>query len=188
MLSIITPDIWQIIFDETEYNKIYNENYRSIYIFCLSRLHDNEYAEEATNDVMVELYKHWQRLNKSDKIKSWLYSVASNVIKRKQEKSIFKHANINSLEELYNKGNLLTDEYYNFDFYPENETFDLENELNSVLQMLPIEYREIFSLYFLEKRTLMNISKSIDIPYSTVRYKICKSKAIAKTIIKDKYR
>lgn len=175
-----------ITFDESEYNKIYLENYRPIYIFCLSKLYDNEYAEEATNDVMIELYKHWKKLKRSDKIKSWLYSVASNVIKRKYKKINMSNNKVNSFEELSDKGVLLTDEKCEFDFLIGNETFDLNFELSKISQMLPEEYRKIFSLYFLEKRTVMDISKSLNMPYSTIRYKICKSKAIAKTIIKNR--
>ncbi|MCF8374689.1 MAG: RNA polymerase sigma factor [Bacteroidales bacterium] len=130
-------------------------------------------AEEAQDILQESFIKIWRNLKKFDqdlKLSSWIYRIVHNevVSSIRRNKSYGKNKTI----DIKNCEHLITD-----DNKPDSE--DEEEEqilLYETLNLVPIKYREVLILKFLEKKSYEEISDILKIPEGTVAIRINRAK------------
>ncbi|MCG7536727.1 RNA polymerase sigma factor [Pseudoalteromonas sp. OOF1S-7] len=65
--------------DQTAFEQLYQQCYRRVYGLCLRLLADQAHAEDATQEVFVQLWHKIAQFQGQSKFTTWLHSVTSNV-------------------------------------------------------------------------------------------------------------
>jgi len=130
----------------------------------MKNIHD---AEDAVQDVFVQLLKNIEIFESEGHKKHWLICVVRNICKNKLKSAWFKR----HVE--------LTDMPY-YDEYKDN------NVLNQVIK-LPLKYREIIHLYYYEGYTTVEISNIVDRKEATVRSLLSRGRSMLKKELKEEY-
>ena len=129
--------------------------------------------EEEAQDILQEAFiKVWRNLNEFDhslKLSSWIYRIVHNetVSFIRKKKSFGKD---NTLDiEMYR--NILAEET--------SVSHEIEDKINSTLRFLdqiPLKYKEVLVLKFLENKNYEEISDILKIPEGTVAVRINRAK------------
>ncbi len=154
-----------------------------MYRYCLPRLgNDYTLTEETVNDIMTVLFEKWDTIDLEENIRAYLYRVADNCIRytlRKHNK--YYHHN-ESYEEALENSRLDVGEQ--MDEYFCSEATD-EEYMWRIRDALPEEYRELFVLRYVEKKTICDISRITGIPYSSLRLRLRKTEDCVRNEIKQ---
>jgi len=130
----------------------------------MKNIHD---AEDAVQDVFVQLLKNIEIFESDDHKKHWLIRVTRNICKNKLKSAWLK------------KQVELTDLPY-YDEYKDS------NVLNQVIK-LPLKYREIIHLYYYEGYNTVEISNILDRKEATVRSLLSRGRIMLKKELKEEY-
>ncbi|WP_297421912.1 sigma-70 family RNA polymerase sigma factor [Clostridium sp.] len=130
----------------------------------MKNIHD---AEDALQDVFVQLLKNIEIFESEYHKKHWLICVARNICKNKLKSAWFK------------KHVELTDMPY-YDEYKDN------NVLKQVIK-LPLKYREIIHLYYYEGYNTVEISNIVNRKEATVRSLLSRGRNMLKKELKEEY-
>lgn len=131
-------------------------------------------SEEQAKDILQEAFiKIWQNLhgfNPNMKLSSWIYRIVHNetISYWRNNKSYGKDRKV-KLDD-----NLLTDTIN--DFESEDDTAKNEFLTHEVLDLLPIKYKTILILKFIEDMSYQEISDVLKIPEGTVATRINRAK------------
>jgi len=130
----------------------------------MKNIHD---AEDAVQDVFIQLLKNIEIFKSEDHKKYWLICVTRNICKNKLKSAWFKkHVELTEMP------------YY--DEYKDS------NVLNQVIK-LPLKYREIIHLYYYEGYTTVEISNIVDRKEATVRSLLSRGRIMLKKELKEEY-
>ena len=168
--------------DLKKYEDIVREYTPPLYKYCYCKLSFNKaLTDETVNDVMRILFEKWDTLDLDDNIRAWLYRVADNCIKHNLSQYNCYYSHVDSLEERIENKKLddleYCDEYFNND--------EVEEEyIDKIIHSLPGEYKEIFKLRYLEKKTIAETASIVGIPYASVHLRLAKIEFIVKKEIK----
>jgi len=166
-------------FDVNKYDEIVRKYQSIIFNYANYHLYNNkQYADEVTNDVFLVLFKKWSKVAHIDinhdphnQMKAWLYNVAEKEVKNCIRKNLKYLANVTSLD----------------DYFPSDDEkhYMTEKYISGIKDKLNDEQRLIFKHYIVDEKSIVDVSKLLDMPHSTVRYKIAKIKKIAQKVIND---
>ncbi|MDD3486945.1 MAG: RNA polymerase sigma factor [Candidatus Moranbacteria bacterium] len=153
--------------DETAFSEIVDDYLKPIYNFTYRLVGDKDTAEDLTQDTFVKAWKNLDRFDRSKSFKTWLFAIAKNTtydwFKKKKEISFscFSDEEGNNPIENISSGEDLPDEIL--------ERSGLAEEMEKVLQKLPVHYRAILLLRYKEEFSLHEIAEILDEPYNTVK-------------------
>ena len=168
--------------DIKEYDNIVKEYRKQLFRYCYYRLYENMILTEETFDnVLLTLYKKWDTIDFGN-VKAWLYGVANLEIKQSLKKHNRYYDRNVSLDEILENGGGDVGEQY--DEYFTDEDFREDEYIARLRDMLPEEYREIFTLRYIRKDTLADISAKTGIPYSSLRLRISKLERLIREKVK----
>ena len=169
--------------DNSEYMRIVKKYRKPLFKYCYYRLMENKtLTEETIDDIIHILYQKWDTLDLNGNIRAYLYRVADNCIKHNLENYNRYYKRNESLEDAIDNNRFDYVEQYD-DYFLDDETPE-EVYIEKIKQVLPDEYRQIFIYRYIEKKTLMETSKLIGIPYSSLRLRIIKIEKIIRDEIK----
>ena len=139
------------------------------YIKRISRV-SNEQAEDILQDSFIKIWKNLHDFDQSMKLSSWIYRIVHNetISYWRSEKAYGKDENVKLDENLY-KNTL-----YNFE-----EKEDMEQKefyAHEVLDLLPLKYKTILILKFIEGMGYHEISDVLKISKGTVASRINRAK------------
>lgn len=158
--------------DEKEFGELINKYRAELYRYCLALSNgDSVMADETFSDVLKVVYDKWDSLKKGERFRIYLYSTAKMCNKALRRKKKLHHKRYLSLDSALAEGVLTEDEYY--DKYFTDDT-PVEVYIKKIESVLSEEDRVLFSLRYIEKRTLLEISELTAVPYSTLRYRYFK--------------
>jgi len=150
------------IYSEAEFEKIYNENYETVYRFISRRVSDIEATRGLAYDTFLKL---WYQLNKGNQpanITAYLFTIAKSLIfdrYQKTAKQKEKSIRIDFIPEMENPS-----------LNPEQTL--LNNELKGVLDksmnMLPTQAARIFKMIRVEGFNYKEVANKLNISTSTV--------------------
>ncbi|WP_026885978.1 RNA polymerase sigma factor [Clostridium beijerinckii] len=124
-------------------------------------------AEDAVQDVFVQLLKNIEIFESEDHKKHWFICVTRNICKNKL-KSVWFKKHVELIDMPY------------YDEYKDN------NVLNQVMK-LPLKYREIVHLYYYEGYTTVEISNIVNRKEATVRSLLSRGRNMLKKELKEEY-
>ena len=140
----------------------------------------NEEANDILQDAFIKMWKNLNNYDDSLKLSSWVYRIVHNeTISFCRKKKSFGKNKTSNPQDLF-----LNDLSYDDDLEINMEMrFYLTHE---VLETLPLKYREVLVLKFLETMSYDEISDVLKIPEGTVATRINRAKKMFKKIAKKK--
>jgi RNA polymerase sigma-70 factor, ECF subfamily len=141
-----------------------------------------QFEEADIHDILQDSFiKIWRNLNEYDdslKLSSWIYRIVHNetISFLRKKKSYGKNNTIDV--ELFH--NILSEEPY-IESYLEKLVF----HTSEVMESLPLKYREILILKFLEQKSYQEISDILKMPEGTVAIRINRAKKIFRNLYEE---
>jgi RNA polymerase sigma-70 factor (ECF subfamily) len=140
-----------------------------------------EATEDMVQNIFIKAYVYINSFRRDQKFSSWLYGVAHNECidywrkNKKHAMNISLEANEKLFSVLVSQENLAEHAAQQFD----------RNILNQALEKLPLKYREILILRYLEDKSYEDIANILKKPVSTVGTLVRRAKVLfEKSIIK----
>ena len=156
--------------DKHELNKKITEVSKSILSYCITRTSNQHEANDLAQDIILEILKSSQNIRDENAFYGFMWSVAGNVYKQWYRKK----CNIRECE--------LADNIFD----EKDEINDIIDDSSDVyllrreLTLLMAKYRRATILYYLENKSCSEISQSLSISESMVKYLLFKSRKILK--------
>lgn len=139
----------------------YEENYVSVYRYCLSKLKNNEMTEDCVQEAFLVLYKKYLAGEEIAYVKAFLMKTASNFVLKKFEE-------IKKMQKTVNIDEIINIPSHNDDL-EERLTFDeYSKQISAALSTLDAE---IFTLRYIDEYKIEEIAKRLNmsIPAVTTR-------------------
>ncbi len=171
------------MFDEEKFNAIVSEHSKALWLYCFNKLKKKDLADETLNDILSVLWKKWDRIDTENNIRAYLYRVADVCIKHNQSKAFKYYERNDSYEQTISnlEGYSYTDVYFN------DKPGEESNNLLIIKRSLDSEYQEIFEYRYIQKKTIEEIVGIMNIPYSTLRYRLLKMEKRIREIIEKNF-
>ena len=139
-------------------NQLVEKYYSSIYQYCYLHTHNQEYAEDMVQETFERFFGALISGAEIKKTKSYLYSIAGNIIKNNYKK----------------KKEIMTDQLPDIeDENPKN--IEIRIDIERALEQLPEEIKEIVILFFFQGLKQKEIADLLNIKLSLVKYRVSKS-------------
>lgn len=156
--------------DKEKYSEIIDRYEEKLLRYAFYLLGEEEKAKDVVQESFVKAYINLQGFNTKKKFSSWIYRIVhneaiNNIKKRGKEISSTNF-------DLQSKDNLEED----------FEKNDLKGNVKSCLKKLPVKYRDVMTLYFLEEKSYDEISSILQVPISTVGTWLKRGKNLLKEI------
>jgi RNA polymerase sigma-70 factor (ECF subfamily) len=135
-----------------------------LFRIAMSILKNKNDADDAVCETVVKAYENIHKLNDCNFFKTWIIRILIN--------------QANTAHKRRNKVIYLND----IAFEPQYEdAYDLGNdELNTVVASLSLEYRTVITLYYFQDMRIKEIASVLRIPQGTVKWRLSKAKSILK--------
>ena len=163
--------------DKTAYSVLI-DNYKNSIFYLMFRMTGNYHdAEDLSQETFFRAYKHLVKFEINRNFRNWLYTIAVNLCKNKLKRdkiiefvSLRKKAGINQ-EEV----ELQVTDYSNI---PEELAIKAEekNHLVNIVNSLPIKYKTVFSLRYVDDLSYKEISEITGLPLGTVEIYLFRAK------------
>ena len=140
-----------------------------LYRFVYRRVGDSYRAEDITQEIILQAYRAYPRLRDRDRLTSWLWGIANNMVARSYRTS----------------PEISTDEITIVDLagasYETPATEYLRRQdilrVRRALSYLAKTYRDVCVLYYLEDKDYNTIAEELNIPLSSVKWRLNQSKS-----------
>ncbi len=144
--------------DPESLDELVERYYPKILKYCLWHLSSKEEAEDATQEVMIKVVRHFRRGTRSFHFKPYIYQIAKNACI-----DIYRKNRIDTvpLESLTHE-TVLTETANQFK----------DEELVSLISTLPDDLREVILLRFGQQMSLQEISEATGVPLRTAQSRL----------------
>jgi RNA polymerase sigma-70 factor (ECF subfamily) len=138
---------------------------------------NKEDIEDIIQEVFIKVYKNLNSFDARLKFSSWIYQITRNAtidaIRKKQVRPQYHNLEEEDLLKIFRS---------NIDIEQETISKDGLNKLKNIINSLPLKYKEVMILRFLEEKTYEEIMDIIEKPKGTVATRINRGR---KMIIKE---
>ena len=142
-------------------NQFVEKYYSFIYQYCFLHIHNQECAEDMVQETFVRFFGALMSGAEIGKAKSYLYSIAGNIIKNYYKKK--KERLLDQLPDI-EKDNLTE--------------IEIRLDVERALDLLPEEIKETAILFFFQGLKQKEISDLLHIKLSLVKYRVSKAKEL----------
>lgn len=127
--------------------------------YMIARTADSVLAEQIASDTMMYAHDNWDRLLTMDKPDSWLFTVATNKLNRR--------------EAAYRKANFLREDVKSFEddlraVAAKDEWIEARMDIILALRLLPRRQIEVLTLHFFADQKLADIALGMNVSAGTV--------------------
>jgi RNA polymerase sigma-70 factor (ECF subfamily) len=153
--------------DEEAFAEIVKIYLNQIYNFVFRLAGDRDAAEDITQETFVKAWKNLKRFDQKRSFKTWLFTIAKNTtydwLKKKKEIPFSSFADEEGESWLENVADEtdLPDEIL--------ARSDLAEDLEKILEKIPVHYRAILLLHYKEDFSLHEIAEILSEPYNTIK-------------------
>ena len=151
------------IFNDFEYNRIFEELYEPLCRYCYRYVFSSEVAEDIVQETFTNLWLNWYRLSKIKSLKSYLYTSVKNNSVREIQRNYFKTNSLN-IDDYANA----VSEYQQTTAEQLIEYDELLLIVEKALERLPNKCRIIFVMKRFDGRTNKEIAELLNISVKTV--------------------
>lgn len=164
-----------------EFAAVYQEHSQAIFYLTLRFLGDTEKAEDATHDVFLKAFRHFEQFRGQSTVRTWLYRIAINHCRNLQQTWQSRHIFSNADEAVWEGAVAKTDSPLRV-----LETKELGQRIQKTLDALPEEYRLLLLLVADEELSYEQIGALTDQTADAIRGKLHRArKAFAAHFQKD---
>ncbi|SFT54683.1 RNA polymerase sigma-70 factor, ECF subfamily [Lishizhenia tianjinensis] len=159
--------VWMAKGKKLAFDHLYERYAAAMHYFFQQKLKkDKEKAEDFVHDLFAKLIQKPESFDSSRIFKTWLYSVANNMVKNEYKKMQVRSNTQNGLEEDFgitddSRGSLEILHWQNF-----------EEKLEGVIEELDIKHSEVFQLRHLQEMSIKEIAEVLVINEGTVKSRL----------------
>lgn len=141
--------------------EIYEGYFEKVYKTAYYILKNEELAKDATHDTFIKVFKNFGKINRQSKINTWITTIATR-----------------TAIDIYNKNKRqITYEFQEENYVSNADEFNyMKDELESYLDNIPPEQKQILILKYVEDLTEKEIAKRLFIKLGTVKSRIFRAK------------
>jgi RNA polymerase sigma-70 factor (ECF subfamily) len=164
-----------------ELMKKYN---KKIFGFIFRMVRDEEIAIELTQDFFIKIFNVLAKYNFEYKFSTWAYRICYNLVIDYVRKN---QTYIDSLDDdsVSQKQMLESENYIGEDGFDKLAKEELRDYIWKVVDAIPVKYRELILLRYLQGLKYDEIAGITELPVGTVKNRIFKAKEILKTEIEN---
>ena len=161
---------------ENAFKELFEQYYRPLSVFALKYVGDLETSKEIVQDLFVHLYQSRATLIISTSLKSYLYQAVRNrcLNQIKQDRTRQKHLDLYQLEQ-----------ESSVDMEARIEETELEHHIYKIVEALPFQCRNIFTLSRLRGLSNGEIAEKLQLSKRTVETQISSALKALRTKIKN---
>jgi len=160
--------------DQAAFHQLYNNYYRRIYALCWRMLADKDSAEDACQEVFVQLWQKIGNFRGESKFSTWLHSVATNTVLSHLRKQKNWLQRIFSIEEQ-------TVNEVTVELLDEKEISDLDKKI----QQLPERARLVFVLFAVEGYRHEEISQMLNMAVGSSKAQYHRAKSLLQASLSE---
>ena len=161
-----------------EYHEAVEAQRHQIYTFAFYSLKNREDAEDVTQEVLIRLWKHWQKLDKGG-IKAWITKVTRNLccdfVRQRVRRSNEADAEDMPVDALPSASDPQADA----------ESEDFKRRLTAALRQVPEPYRSALILREIQDFKYDEIADALDKPLNTVKVYIHRGRKMLRKELKE---
>ena len=162
--------------DKDSFKKLYLQYHPVLFRFVVSRIHDEDIAEDIVQDTFVRVWGKRQSLMSDKSFFSLITKISSNL-----SKDHFKHEAVRlrhqeNITEIYDQQSRKSEKAHEAEFIQ-------QNILNTVHQKLPLKQQTIFLLNRIEGKTNLEIAEMLGISQRTVENQLYRAIKTLKKIL-----
>jgi len=164
-----------------ELMKKYN---KKIFGFIFRMVRDEEIAIELTQDFFIKIFNVLAKYNFEYKFSTWAYRICYNLVIDYVRKN---QTYIDSLDDdsVSQKQMLESENYIGEDGFEKLAKEELREYIWKVVDAIPVKYKELILLRYLQGLKYDEIANITDLPVGTVKNRIFKAKEILKMEIEN---
>jgi RNA polymerase sigma-70 factor (ECF subfamily) len=157
--------------DADAFGALFERHAKAIYNFCFRRTGEWAAAEDLTSIVFLEAWRRREKELPDDKVRAWLFGIATLVVRSQWRKRRRHQAALNRLPRcLYEPG-----------FAEASDArMDAERRMQSVLasiDQLSLRERDVVALCLWSELSYEEAALALDIPIGTVRSRLARARA-----------
>ena len=162
--------------EQTAFEEVYRETYRSVYFICLGFMKNEENAKDAMQDTYMTAFSKLEQLKEEEKYVAWLKQIAVNRCKRLLEKNGPELVDAEDLENLKKEENenFLPEEYIT-NKAKRKIVMDIMHK-----KLSDIQYQTVILFYF-NGLEVEEIAEMMECPPGTVKSRL----SVARNKIKE---
>jgi RNA polymerase sigma-70 factor, ECF subfamily len=154
-----------------------------LYSLAIGILREPSRAEDAVQDGIIQIFQNLKQLNDPEKFRSWAYTIIKrecfSALKKYKSDPISISELDESDEKIINKISVPVDADIQLDHQHQSEI------IQSAILGLPLKYREVAILFFLEEKTLQEIVETLGITYYCAEKRLIRARLKLQKKLKD---
>jgi RNA polymerase sigma-70 factor, ECF subfamily len=161
--------------DNSAFAELINRHYHVLYGLAISMLREPSRAEDALQDGIIQIYQNLKALHQPEKFRSWAYTIIKRQCLLALKASKSEPISISDLNESDDKTlDKLT--------VPADADIRLDRQhqidlIQQAMLKLPLKYREVAILFFLEEKTIQEIIEILGITYAAAEKRLLRVRA-----------
>ncbi len=164
--------------DKEKFGQIMDRYQPKLYRYGRRFLSNKDNIEDAVQDIFIKTYQNIKSFNTAQKFSPWIYRIAHNTfintIKKDSKGPVY----------LFDFDTLISHTVVEDPIVREREANEIKRIIDQSLSNVPVKYREVIVLYYLEDLSYKEISDILQIPIGTVGVRVMRGKEI----LKEKYK
>lgn len=156
---------FQVKHDAHAYTELYNRYYSKVERYCIKALTDLPSAKDAAQDVFLKVFEKLTTLQKPDRWRAWLFSIARNVVLNTHKKNARKR--VKAIDDFI----LVADENTELEALREKE-----RKLIALPQLLEMPDTRILKMKYVEGRTIEQLSRDMQLNKSAVKMRLLRAR------------
>lgn len=139
---------------------------------------DKESVEDVVQNIFIKVYVNVQSFRKGQKFSSWIYGIAHNECIDYWRRNK-KHTKISLDENLELAATIASEENIEKDLFLKDD----QVRIREVIDQLPIQYKEVLVLRYLEEKEYQEMSDILRKPVATIGTLLHRAKAQLKKLV-----
>ncbi len=171
--------------EESSFEEIMRKYNKRIFNFVLRMVRNEEVAIELTQDFFIKIFTKLYKYNFEYKFSTWAYRICYNLVIDYIRKN---QTYVNSLDDdsTYKKNSYMRESSTKEDGADVLEREEVKSYLWKTVNLLPVKYKELILLRYIQELKYDEISEVTNLPIGTVKNRIFKAKdLLRKEIEKD---
>lgn len=152
-----------------ELDRLIEQELDRLYRFVYRRVGDSYRAEDITQDIVLQAYRAYPRLRDRERLSAWLWGIANNMVARSHRSSPEVSADEITIIDLAG----ISYETPATEYLRQQDIL----RVRRALSYLAKTYREVCVLYYLEDKDYNTIARELNIPLSSVKWRLNQSKS-----------
>ena len=156
------------------------EDYNSyIYTILKNSMSNSEDIEEILSDVFMVLWKNYEKIDKSIKVKPYLVGITKNLIRKKYRILNIKHT-IENIDDYENE----VSDYINIEVLVEKN--EKSKIISDTIDSMKEEEKQIFIMFYYKSKKIKEISEELNISEAKIKITLHRLRKFVKKKLKER--